>query len=217
MATEDLLDQLIRETRELDARAQLVQGERELLVDREEIDGLVNAYQEWYARALNALPAKFHEKFVDLYEGGMVIKRIKHFLEGPARISSLFTPGQESGIFPYWEHPFETTFHSSLLEQRQLLIQAKQVVAEETSVHELDLLALIGHGLPGLVNALSDRHANRAPFTVNDEYDVQDLLSGVLRMILETSAPRTRARPRLVDPFGWTSCSSGNGLLSRSR
>lgn len=185
LMTNNELDQLIQETRELDERAQSVQGNGGLLASRDEIDALVDTYHEWYARALKALPLEFHEKFVDLFEGGMVIKRIKHFLEGPGRVSPLFNPDQEPAVFPYWEHPFETTFHSSLLEQRQLLTQAKQVVEEESSVHELDLVARIGQGLPGLINTLGHRHANRTPFAIDDEFDVQDLLTGVLRMIFD--------------------------------
>jgi hypothetical protein len=211
MAPADLLDRLIEETRDLDAQARAVQGPRELLADPAEIETLISSYQDWYARALSALPAEFHEKFLDLFEGGMVVKRIKHFLEGPGRVSSLFNPEQEPSIFPYWEHPFETTFHSSLLEQRQLLTLAKQVVADAAALHELDLVARIGHGLPDLVNALSHRHGDRPAFEVGDEYDVQDLLGGVLRMVFGD------VRPEDPSPTRAGASSRVDFLLKRQR
>jgi hypothetical protein len=183
MVADDRLDLLIRETDDLDARARRVQGPRELIASRQEISGLVSDYQDWYARTLAALPIEFHEKFTDLYEGGTFVKRIKAFLDGPDQVSSLFQPDQGVQVFPYWEHPFETTFHSSLLEQRQLLILAKQAVAAEASANELDLVTRIGRGLPALIGGLSQRHADRTPLDIRDEYDVQDLLAGVLRMV----------------------------------
>lgn len=185
----DKFDQLIEETRALDAQAKAVQGERSLLVDQAHIEQLVHDYQEWYARALTILPPEFHEKFQDLYEGGFVIKRIRAFLEGPNRVSPVFDPDQESGLIPYWEHPYETTFHSSLLEQRQILTLAKQFSAEQVSAAELELVLQIGRGFPALVDALRNRHDKRESLEVQDEYDVQDLLGGVLRMIFEDVRP----------------------------
>lgn len=181
MADDDLA-RLIRETENLDERARSVQGERELLVSPQQINALIGDYHDWYARALAALPEEFHEKFADLYTGGFVIKRIKSFLEAPGGVSVLFNP-EEPGPFSYWEHPYESTFHSSLLEQRQLLTQAKQALALEHSAHELELAVRVGRGLPGLVNALRKRYDQRPGFEVNDEYDIQDLLGGVLRMV----------------------------------
>jgi hypothetical protein len=191
MADDDL-DRLIRETEDLDERARSVQGERELLFSPQQINALISDYQDWYARALMVLPEEFHEKFTDLYAGGLVIKRIKSFLEAPGSVSVLFNPDQP-GPFSFWEHPYESTFHSSLLEQRQLLTQAKQTLAVERSAHELELVVRVGRGLPGLVNALRSRYDRRPGFEVNDEYDVQDLLGGVLRMIFGDVRPEDPA------------------------
>ena len=185
----EALDQLIQETRELDAKAKAVQGEQELLVTEDAIEELVDAYHRWYARALTVLPGELHEKFRDLYEGGLVVKRIKSFLEAPAEVSQLFSPDQEAGLFPYWHHPYETTFHSSLLEQRQLLTLAKQVLEEEVSTLELEVVEQLGRGFPALVDALTHRYNQRPAFDVNDEYDVQDLIGGVLRQIFEDVRP----------------------------
>lgn len=179
---DDDLDRLIGETQGLDERARGVQGERELLTSQQEIDALISEYHDWYARALTVLPEEFHEKFIDLYAGGLVIKRIKAFLQAPGAVSVLFNAEQPT-VFAYWDCPFESTFHSSLLEQRQLLTQAKQTLATEHAAYELEFAVRVGRGLPGLINALGKRYDGRAPFVVRDEYDVQDLLGGVLRAI----------------------------------
>ena len=189
MMTTDSFDQLIEHTRDLDARAKAIQGERELLVDQHHVDQLVHDYQDWFARAVAILPPEFIEKFQDLYEGGFVVKRIKAFLEGPGRVNAFFDPEQASGLIPYWEHPYETTFHSSLLEQRQILTLAKQFSAEQISAAELELVLQIGRGFPALVHALRNRHDGRTGITTTDEYDVQDLIGGVLRMIFEDVRP----------------------------
>lgn len=183
------MDALIRETRELDARAGAIQGERALQVDDGEIQELVDDYNQWYARALRILPPEHHEKFLDLYEGGFVVKRIKAFLEAPGAVNAFFDEEQEAGLIPYWERPFESTFHSSLLEQRQVLTIAKQSLDALASDEQIELVERIGRGLPKLIDSLRQRHAGRPPLEVTDEYDVQDLLRGVLRTLFEDIRP----------------------------
>lgn len=189
MSEPNSFDDLIERTRDLDQRARAIQGEQELLVGDEDIERLISDYDEWYARALIVLPAEFHEKFVDLYEGGMVIKRIKHFLQTPGSVSTLWAPDQESGLFPYWEVPYETTFHASLLEQRQLLTLAKQFAEDQVSAGELALVQQVARGFPMLVDALRQRHDSRPSFDIRDEYDVQDVVGGVLSMLFDDVRP----------------------------
>ena len=66
-----------------------MQGERELLASPQEIAALISDYQQWYARALSALPGEFREKFTDLYAGGIFIKRIRAFLEASGPLLSV--------------------------------------------------------------------------------------------------------------------------------
>src|SRR5436309_2425932 len=101
MTDRSVFDDLIAESAELDSRAAKVQGERKLRVDGEVIEQLVNDYQDWFARAIADLPEELHARFRDLYEGGMVIKRIKSFLEAPGRRSQLWDPEQPD-LMPYW-------------------------------------------------------------------------------------------------------------------
>jgi hypothetical protein len=189
MTAEEILDELIAQTDALDERASRIQGDQELLVEKSEISGLIADYQEFYARAIRTLPPELHEQFRDLYEGGVFVKRIKSFLEAPDGVNPLFDAEQEGSPFGYWQHPFESTFHSSILEQRQFLILAKQTLVESTWSHEIELAERIGRGLPQMIDTLQRRHAERPPFQVTDEYDVQDLLEGVLRAVFGDVRP----------------------------
>ncbi len=55
---ESIYDTLIRETRELDARGKVIQGERDLEVDASEIEELVDDYNSWYVRAISVIPSE---------------------------------------------------------------------------------------------------------------------------------------------------------------
>lgn len=185
----DIYNQLIEELGRLDEVAATVQGESELLADQQTIDELVGAYQEWYARALAVLPEELRDDFTDLYEGGLVVQRIKAFLRSPGARNVLFDPDADANLVPFWQHPYEETFHGSLLEQRQLLTVAKQLAEETVSSLHLELLVRIGRGFPELVESLQHRYGDRDPFPVADEYDVQDLIHGVLRMLFADVRP----------------------------
>lgn len=94
-----------------------------------------------------------------------LIRQTPDLDSGP--VSPVFSPEQESGI----------------------LTLAKQVVEEEVSTLELELVVRIGRGLPALIDSLTRRHTERTPFEVSDEHDVQDLLGGVLRTMFEDVRP----------------------------
>jgi hypothetical protein len=146
MPATGIFDTLIAETRDLDSAAGSVQGDQELVATMEDVEVLIVAYQDWYACALGVLPQEFREKFSDLFESGS-LSELRASLEGPGRGSSMFNP-EAAALFPYWEYPFETTFHSTLLEQRQILTLAKQVVQQDASLADLDLVERLGPRAP---------------------------------------------------------------------
>lgn len=183
------IEELIVESRELDRRAAGIQGERELLVEQAEIDQLSDDYNRWYARAMAVLPEEQHAEFKDLYDGGIMVKRIKTFLATPGEVNKMFDPQAETSIFGYWQHPFETTFHSSLMEQRQALALARQAIEVAAEEAEVVLVERIGRGLPHMIAALRNRDRGRPSIAVDDEYDVQYLLGGILRDLFEDVRP----------------------------
>jgi hypothetical protein len=176
-------DELLAESRELEGRARDVQGAFELQSSEEEIDKLVSDYHEWFARAVQLLPEEFRERFRFEYEGTIFQNRIKHFFETPGQPSVAYNAETAPLGLSFWAHPFETEFRSPLLKQRQLLIEAKQVVEGEGGFRmHLELVERVARRLPDLLVVLRNRQRERPPFVIEDEYDLQDLLHGILRL-----------------------------------
>lgn len=183
------IEELILASRALDERAATVQGERKLSATNEEIAQLADDYNRWYARAMAVLPEDQHEEFKDLYEGGLIVKRIKTFLAAPGEVNPIFDAEAEPGLIGYWQHPYESTFHTSLMEQRQALAIARQAIEFANEEADVALVERIGRGLPRMVVSLGERDRKRDPFEVADEYDIQDLLAAVLRDLFEDVRP----------------------------
>ena len=135
------------------------------------------------------LPEEQHAEFKDLYEGGMVVKRIKTFLATPGEVNQFFDAEAETSVFDYWQHPYETAFHTSLIEQRQALALARQQFEVAGEEAEVTLVERIGRGLPRMIVTLRERGRDRPPLEVADEYDVQYLLEGTLRSLFDDVRP----------------------------
>jgi|HubBroStandDraft_3_1064219.scaffolds.fasta_scaffold26056_3 hypothetical protein len=76
------------------------------------------------------------------------------------------------------------------MQQRQILIEAKQLVEGDGGYRQhLDLIERIARGLPEMLEPLTHRHAGRPPFVIEDEYDLQDLLHGLLRLFFDDVRP----------------------------
>jgi len=182
--------QLLEASRDLEARARLVQGDEDLLVDEAELASLADGYHAWLARALEILPSQFHEKFRFEYEGNFFQHRIKQFLESPGERNPLFNPDENPlGLCP-WNHPFESEFRAPTLRQRQILAEARQLVeGDGGSRMHMDLVEQITRRLPDLLEPLSHRHDGRQAFAIEDEYDLQDLLHGLLRVFFDDVRP----------------------------
>jgi hypothetical protein len=183
-------DDLLQASRSLEARAQNVQGAEELLADETELASLADDYQAWLARALEILPTQFHEAFRFEYAGDLFRHRIKHFLQSPGERSPLYKADENPFNFSPWSHPFEGEFRAPLMQQRQILIEAKQLVEGDGGYRQhLDLIERLARGLPEMLEPLTHRHAGRPPFVIEDEYDLQDLLHGLLRLFFDDVRP----------------------------
>jgi hypothetical protein len=183
-------DALLQTGRDLESSARQIQGPDELLASESELASLADSYQAWFAQALEVLPSQFHEAFRFEYSGDLFRQRIKHFLQSPGERNPLFNPDENPlGLSP-WNHPFESGFRAPLLQQRQILIEAKQLVEGDGGYRlHLDLIERLARGMPELLEPLSRRHGNRPPFIIEDEYDLQDLLHGLLRVFFDDVRP----------------------------
>jgi hypothetical protein len=202
----DTIAELIAETRELDALGQRIQGSCELLVEEDEIDALVSRYQDWLARALAAVPEEFAERLREEHKGAWHSAKIKQFLEAPGEVSLIHKTAEEGtdvSAFPYWQHPFETTFRAPLLTQRQILTEARQQLLSTGHNEEVELVERICRGFGEFLVPLGSRQRGRPSFVIEDEYDVQDVLHGLLRIFFDDVRPedfssdRAGARSRI--------------------
>lgn len=173
---------MLEASKELDSRAKAIQGQRELLVPETEIEALVQDYHEWLALALSILPEQFQEGFRAEYEGNWFQSRIKQFFEAPGEPNILYSE-ETANLLPYWAHTFEDDFHKPLLKQRQILIEAKLVSEGEGGMlTHLALLERLTRRLPDLLAVLGNRQRGRTPYVVEDEYDLQDIVHGILKL-----------------------------------
>jgi hypothetical protein len=156
------------------------------MVDEAEVAVLADDYHAWLARALEVLPSSFHEAFRAEYTGSFFQHRIRHFLESPGEQNPLFDADQNPFGLSFWNHPFDSEFRAPLMRQRQILAEARQLVEGEGGyrVH-LDLVEQMSRRLPDLLEALSNRHAGRPPYVIEDEHDLQDLVRGLLRLFFD--------------------------------
>lgn len=204
LVTESRISSLIRESQELERRASRIQGDRSLLATDDEISELVVEYHGWYARALDILPGEYIERFRAEFDGSIWANKIKSFLDAPGDVSPLFNASEPSPLFPYWSRPFDSSFRVPLLAQRQILTEARQQLEGAGKYSEdIALLERVFRNIRKLFRELENRSQGRDPFAIRDEYDLQDVVRGLLRMFFDDVRPedfspdRAGARSRI--------------------
>jgi hypothetical protein len=170
---------------------------------------LESLYRDWYARACNALPEKYQQKFRYEYDGDWVHDRIKKFLKHP-RERRVDLPGMTEDLRALlatkgpWQNPWKDVFSGPFLEQRQLLHEALGDAPSSPTTDALDQLEAMFRRLHLATAILSRPRRDRAPFTIIDEYDVQTLVHALLRLFYadvrdEEQAPSKAGAASRVD------------------
>jgi len=194
---ESIIKRLLEESRDLEMRASKIQGARDLNCDDETIDRLVADYHAWYARALDALPNEFEDRFRDGFEGGIFTSKIKAFLRGPGDVQPLFDPDDPNPLVGHWSNPFDTSFRGPLLDQRQILSEARQQLeGPGKASQDLLLIERLRRNLPEFLVPLKERGRGRNPFLVEDEYDLQVVVHGLLKLFFDDVRPEDYAPER---------------------
>ena len=201
----DIIAELVAESHELAELGRRIQGERELLASDTEIETLVQRYQAWFSRAVAVVPEEFRDRLREELNGSWHSNKIKHFLQAPGEVS-LIGQGADDGTpspFPYWQHPYDTTFHGPLLAQRQTLVEAQQSLRGSGHGEDIELVERICRGFGEFLVPLSNRRQGKPSIVMEDEYDVQDFLHGLLRVFFDDVRPedyspeRAGARSRI--------------------
>jgi hypothetical protein len=153
----------------------------------EEISQGRREYNSWYVRARSFVPDSSRAKFENMYEGGVVIARVKGFLANPRKEYQLYNP-EEPHSMPRWEVAFDRFPRNGMVEQRSIL---------ETALHEgdviepvLDELSEIFRRLPAFLDVLGSANNGRVPKpTLKNEADLQDLMHAILRLHYDDVRP----------------------------
>ncbi|HVD02999.1 MAG TPA: hypothetical protein VNF75_02515 [Candidatus Dormibacteraeota bacterium] len=179
----DTITSLIEQSRDLETLAQAVQGDKVIVAAAGQIEDLVNLYQEWLATALTVVPEEPRLRLRQEYEGNWHSNKIKAFLEAPGAVSVVHRsadPQADVSLFPYWLQPYDTSFRNPLLAQRQVLQEARQQLLGEGHGEEIALVERLCRGFGEFLIPLRNRQRGRPSWIVEDEYDVQDVLHGLL-------------------------------------
>jgi hypothetical protein len=201
----DILAGLVAESRELEELGQRVQGDRALQASEDEIDALVHRYHDWFARAVAVLPTEFGERLRSEYDGSFFSSKIKDFLRAPGEVSVLGRDAEDGtpSPLPFWSYPYDTTFHGPLLAQRQILVEAQQLLLGSGHNEDIEIIERICRGFGEFLFPLGRRQLGRPAIVMEDEYDVQDFLHGLLRIFFDDvrqedfSPERAGARSRI--------------------
>lgn len=151
------------------------QGRKELLAKITEL------YRAWYHRGLELLAhyeqQDLVEAFTREYEGDWKIHKIQKFL----------SLGWRPHKIAKWVTPYDGSFKEPLHKQCDLLATVKIENATEVKADVL-LVETICKRISHTAKILATRsRKGKSPYMITDEYDVQDLLQGVLRAYLKYS------------------------------
>lgn len=194
-------DALIAESRGIEKLAQKVQGKDG---SPEADDELRGRYDEWYASCLAILPPELIDEFRSAYMGDGDHPRIRDFLANPRAIvvgqgyavgggrryvpdgvgSFTIVETLAQSYTPRWHrYSYGEHFLPHLLAQRTLLVVASKRVVRSLVVSDpVTLVEHLATSFHRCANQLLQRHDKRAPFEIEDEYDVQDLFHALLRL-----------------------------------
>lgn len=85
------IEELIRESHELEKIAGKIQNGKEVGVPPKQINQFVDRYQHWFAECLSVLPDDLSDAFRSEYQGSWLSSKIKSFIQEPTSVNSLFS------------------------------------------------------------------------------------------------------------------------------
>ena len=141
-------------------------------------------YMGWYTRALNLVPDSVREQFMDMFQGGQIITRIRGFLTDPLAQSPFYNPDEPSPLIDQWQNPFDRTFRDNLTVQRGILVGVLNTEADVLPM--LNHLADIFRRLPEFLATLRNGRNERVPAPrIEQEVDLQTVVFSILRIMFD--------------------------------
>ncbi|MGH3380740.1 MAG: hypothetical protein ACRDP6_39005 [Actinoallomurus sp.] len=175
--------ELITQSEHLEER--MARWQLDASVSKSEIVDVQMQYQEWYVKAKSlVVDATLKERFVDMYEGGVVVRRIRPFLADPLALNDLYDSIEDKKLISRWRIPFEGTVRDSLATQRQILIEAAHEVSDTSGI--LEELSLYFRRLPDYLRTLKLRATEKVPAPeIAHEKELQIVVLAILRLLYD--------------------------------
>lgn len=185
----DRIEALLAEAESFEERFRTWQELPEELTPSEIRSGQ-RAYQSWFARSLEFVPADSQTEFRDMYEGGAFITRIRGFFSAPLTLNALYNP--ELGDNPFapdkYQNPFESDFRANLERQRAILVMSIEAVSGDVAL--LDELAMLFRRFPDYLAVLRAAENPRVPSpSIENEADLQVVVEAILRLHFDDVRP----------------------------
>jgi hypothetical protein len=181
---------LLLESEGLEARATSLQSDARDHPPATEYRKLADDYIAWFARCLALLPEDIRSRFRGEYEGSAFTRKIRAFLEDPVGHSELVANLDENPLnLSLWQHPVDRCFVRPLLAQRQMLVEAEHQSADVPKSETLEFLGEISRRLQDFFDCLQGRGHGRPDFSVENEYDVQDMVHAILHLHFDDVRP----------------------------
>lgn len=183
-------DKLIAEIGSLNETASKIQVYGDKLDDirqgltDDEINQFVILYLAWYGECLSLLPDALVPPFRAEYE-----KKIKTFLMNPLHTDEGYVPMfDDRGL--YFMCPSYQWFYIPSFAQKQILFEASKRQEKMYSLPDAaSKIELLAQRFGLIARSLAQRGRNRTPLTIEDEYDVQYLFKGLLKLFFDDIRP----------------------------
>jgi hypothetical protein len=150
----------------------------------DEITQFVNRYLAWYGECLSLLPDELLPSFRTEYEN-----KIKIFLMNPFHTTEDYVERfDERGLT--FEYTYYQYFYVSSFAQKQILFEASKRNGKSYSLPDaVSKIELLAQRFGLIARTLAQRGRNRATLTISDEYDVQYLFKGLLKLFFDDIRP----------------------------
>lgn len=181
-----LIEGLLRQSEDLEDR--LADWQADSPPTRGEIRDARDEYMAWYHRALPLVPEGERAAFIDRYEGGTFISRVRAFLTEPLASSPLHDPDAPNPLVSPWAHPFADRFRENVEAQRDILRGAIHGGSRTSVV--LGELASVFRRLPRYLNVLEQAASPAVPAPkIRNEADLQVVVHALLRLVYDDVRP----------------------------
>lgn len=141
-------------------------------------------YRTWYNHAVTLLEGDEKTNFTKCFNGTTFTPGIKKFIESPTEENVLVTQAQVPPPFPVppWLWEVERSFISNFSQQCDILEQQVFQIdnSEAGTTDTLEQLGRSFRRFPSVVNILGRPNKNGPGLHIEDEYDLQRIVGGIL-------------------------------------